>query len=66
MKIAICDDRKEHIEIIKVAVMAYFANKKGEEVEIDTFDKAFDFLDYQEKTGYDLVVLDICMPGNDQ
>lgn len=63
MKIAICDDKKEHIAIIKVAIYAYFHNKKGEEIEIDTFDKAFDFLDYQEKIGYDLVMLDICMPG---
>lgn len=63
MKIAICDDKKEQIAIVKVAVDTYFHDKKGEEVEIDTFDKAFDFLDYQEKKGYDLVMLDICMPG---
>ncbi len=63
MKIAICDDKKQQISIIKAAVEAYFHNKKGEEVEIDTFDKAFDFLDYQKKAGYDLVMLDICMPG---
>lgn len=63
MKIAICDDKKEQIAIIKVAIDVYIHSKKAEEVEIDTFDKAFDFLDYQEKAGYDLVLLDICMPG---
>lgn len=63
MKIAICDDKKQQIEIIKASVEAYFHNKKDEEIEVDTFDKAFDFLDSQEKVGYDLVLLDICMPG---
>lgn len=63
MKIAICDDKIEQIAIIKKAVEVYFCNKKNQEVEIDTFDKAFDFLDCQQKTGYDLVLLDICMPG---
>lgn len=63
MKIAICDDKKEQIAIIKAALEAYFHDKKFEDFDIFSFDKAFDFLDSREKTDYDLVMLDICMPG---
>lgn len=62
MKIAICDDKKEQIKIINAAVNDYLDDIKIDDVEIFTFDKAFDFLDSQEKVGYDLVMLDICMP----
>lgn len=62
MRIAVCDDKKQQIEIIKAALERYLSEDK-EAAEIDTFDKAFDFLDAQEKNAYDLVLLDICMPG---
>ncbi len=62
MKIAICDDKIKQIEIIKTAAQEYFCKRKNT-VEIDIFDKAFDFLDAQKKSSYDLALLDICMPG---
>lgn len=63
MKIAICDDNSEQIAIIKAAAEKYFCARKSATVEIDTFQNALDFLDSQEKSGYDLALLDICMPG---
>lgn len=63
MKIAICDDKSEQIAIIKAAAEKYFYARKTVTVEIDTFQNALDFLDSQEKSGYDLALLDICMPG---
>lgn len=62
MKIAICDDKIRQIEIIETSAYAYFLAKRIE-FKIDTFDKAFDFLDAHKKNSYDLVLLDICMPG---
>lgn len=63
MKIAICDDISEQIEIIKAAVNQYYNQRNDVAVEIETFDKAFDFLYAQEKNKFDIVLLDICMPG---
>lgn len=62
MRIAICDDKKDQIEIIKLALEKYLSCKQ-ETAELYTFDKAFDFLDMQGKNAFDLVLLDICMPG---
>lgn len=62
MRIAICDDKLEHLENIKDATFKYF-NAEQEIVEIGAFNHAFDFLDTQERTTYDLVLLDVCMPG---
>jgi len=62
MKIAICDDLPVQIERIYNATSQYF--KGCQEVyTIDTFSKAFDFLNIQAKDNFDLVLLDICMPG---
>ncbi|MDY0063985.1 MAG: hypothetical protein RBS25_02750 [Bacilli bacterium] len=44
MRIAICDDLLEQIEIIKNATLEYFKPQKIP-IEIETFNKAFDFLD---------------------
>lgn len=62
MKIAICDDLSNQLEIIKNATNTYL-DSRHDSAQIDTFDKAFDFLDAQEKDVYDLVLLDVCMPG---
>lgn len=62
MKIAICDDRIKQIEIIKKATQIYF-DKINNAVELNTFDNAFNFLDAHKKNSFDLVLLDICMPG---
>lgn len=62
MRIAICDDLIEQIDIIKKATTEYFKAKQ-QPFQIDTFDQAFLFLDAQDKLPYDLVLLDIVMPG---
>ena len=63
MRIAICDDKAEQIEIIASAVKAYFLETQRQNYEVTSFSKSFDFLDEQEKNPFDLVLLDICMPG---
>lgn len=62
MRIAICDDLVEQTELIKKATIEYFKTKQHA-VEIDTFHQAFSFLDAYDKLPYDLVLLDIVMPG---
>ena len=62
MRIAICDDKLDQLQIIKTATLDYFKSH-NDIVEIDTFHQAFDFLDAHQKSKYDLVLLDICMPG---
>lgn len=62
MRIAICDDLVEQLNILEAALKAYFKlNPKF--VKIELFQHAFDFLDIQSKQPFDLVLLDICMPG---
>lgn len=63
MRIAICDDKREQIEIIENAVKLYFDSRKEVFQDIHTFETAFDFLDAQEKKPYDIALLDICMPA---
>jgi len=62
MRIAICDDTSEHLENIKNAAYTYFKTH-NDSIEIESFNHAFDLLDTQEKLVYDLVLLDVCMPG---
>lgn len=63
MRIAICDDLPEQIKKIKCAVESFLLHRTDVFFEIESFDKAFDFLDAQEKSNYEIVLLDICMPG---
>jgi DNA-binding LytR/AlgR family response regulator len=63
MRIAICDDKSDQIDVISSSVKAYFASKHREDYDISSFLKSFDFLDAQEKNPFDLALLDICMPG---
>ncbi len=62
MRLAICDDLQEQLDIINKATIEYFKSQQIS-VEIETFDKVFNFLDAHEKNIFDLVLLDICMPG---
>jgi len=62
MKIAICDDITNQLEIIKNATIEYFKSQH-DSVEIETFNNSFAFIDTQAKVIYDLVLLDVCMPG---
>jgi DNA-binding LytR/AlgR family response regulator len=61
--LAICDDRQDHIIIIKTAVEHYVA-ERSLDISVDVFDNPFIFLEsLSESGGYDIVLLDICMPG---
>lgn len=63
IRIAICDDMTDQLDIIERATKNYFRSIK-EVVEIVTFTKAMDFLEAFEKEGnFDIALLDICMPG---
>ena len=63
VRIAICDDLQEQLDIIQKAVQQYFHDKK-EPTEVFTYNNAMDFVDAFEKEGnFDIVLLDICMPG---
>ena len=63
VRIAICDDLREQLELIRKAVQLYFQDKR-EPIEVFTYENAMDFVDAFEKKGnFDIVLLDICMPG---
>lgn len=62
MRIAICDDLPEQVEKIKTATIEYF-NKQHQHVDIEVFHQAFALLDAFHEKGFDLVLLDIVMPG---
>jgi DNA-binding LytR/AlgR family response regulator len=64
MRVAICDDDINQLAVIKAA-MEHYANEHTEQVyEIECFDNPLEFLQCSEKAGgYDILLLDICMPG---
>lgn len=63
VRIAICDDLQEQLDIIQKAVQQYFRDKK-EPIEVFTCNNAMDFVDsFEKKENFDIVLLDICMPG---
>jgi len=63
LRIAICDDRPEQLALIRSALRAYFA-PRGETPETSVFDSSLLFLESLTQTGgWDIVLLDICMPG---
>lgn len=63
IKIAICDDDLKQIEIIQNALNNYFAEKE-EQPSIAVFDNSLLFLEgINQSGGYDILLLDICMPG---
>ena len=64
MKVAICDDDINQLEVIKAAMKNYEAAHDKHTYEIECFDNPLEFLQRSEKTGgYDILLLDICMPG---
>lgn len=61
--VAICDDMKNQVQLIHRAAQAYFG-ETNEHVTYALYDNAFNFLDDLEKhTVFDIILLDICMPG---
>ncbi len=64
MKIAICDDDINQLVVIKAAMDQYAVQHTEHAYAIECFDNPFEFLKHSEKTGgYDILILDICMPG---
>lgn len=64
MKVAICDDDINQLAIIKNAIEHYANGHIEQSYIIVCFDNPFEFLQSLEKTGgYDILLLDICMPG---
>ena len=62
-KIAICDDEQKQIEYLSGVVSAW-ASKNRHVVEIKTYSSAKSFLfDYSEEKDFDILLLDIEMPG---
>lgn len=66
LHIAICDDLPDQLEKIKVGVRKYFGAYPEEKIEIYTYNNPLIFLESLYKTGgFDILLLDICMPGID-
>lgn len=66
LRIAICDDLPEQLAKIKAATKQYFETYPEEQMEIITYNNPFFFIeDLNKSTGYDIILLDICMPGID-
>lgn len=63
-KVAVCDDVEKELEKIKTALDAYEKAHSGFYFDVDEFQSALSILKAvkKEKT-YDIVLLDICMPG---
>ena len=63
LRIALCDDIPEPLDIMENAVRTYFADSTYE-IKISRYDNAMLFLDaFEEEMNFDIVLLDICMPG---
>jgi len=64
MKVAICDDDIKQLAVIKAAMEHYGIEHPEQTYAIECFDNPLEFLECLEKTGgYDILLLDICMPG---
>ena len=63
LKIAICDDEQNQIEYLSGVVSAW-ASKNHHVAELKTYSSAKSFLfDYSEEKDFDILLLDIEMPG---
>lgn len=66
LRIAICDDLSDQLAVIETAVTEYFRSYPEVQVETFTYHNPLIFLESLDKTGgYDILLLDICMPGID-
>ena len=64
MKIAVCDDRPEHLKKIRELLEKYQQTRPGLESQAEYFLSGAGLLDQAgERGGYDLYLLDILMPG---
>lgn len=63
LRIAICDDKLEEIEMIKNAGENYFSSMDSN-WEFFVYSNPLEFLeDIPKKPSFDILLLDICMPG---
>lgn len=64
MKVAICDDDINQLALIKTAMQKYAATQGEQTYTIECFNNPLEFLQCLEKIGgYDILLLDVCMPG---
>jgi DNA-binding LytR/AlgR family response regulator len=64
LRIAICDDMPEQISLIQDMLESYFRQKNMADFTCQTFDNPFLFSQKLESENtFDLLLLDICMPG---
>ena len=62
LKIAVCDDSRELLEKVEKDLLEY-ENVRSTPVTVHTYTNAVDLLDGLKKTDYDILILDIIMPG---
>ena len=64
MRVAICDDNPEQLNIIRAAVENYSERYPELSMQTALYDSPFLFIEEWSKNGnYDVLLLDICMPG---
>ena len=64
MRIAICDDNSEQLEIIQTAVENYSERHPELSLQTALYNSSLLFIEEWSKNGnYDVLLLDICMPG---
>ena len=63
VRIAICDDQEEYLADIHDAVGSYFSRHPDFSVKISDFSSPTRFLEELGRSTWDIVVLDICLPG---
>ena len=62
LKIAVCDDSRELLEKVEKDLLEY-ESARITPVTVHTYTNAVDLLDGLKKTDYDILILDIIMPG---
>ena len=62
LKIAVCDDSRELLEKVEKDLHEY-ENVRNTPATVHTYTNAVDLLDGRKKTDYDILILDIIMPG---
>ena len=62
LKIAVCDDSRELLEKVEKDLLEY-ESVRSTPVTIHTYTNAVELLDGLKKTDYDILILDIIMPG---
>ena len=62
LKIAVCDDSRELLEKVEKYLHEY-ESVRNTPVTVHTYTNAVDLLDGLKKTDYDILILDIIMPG---